>query len=217
MRKKGRMLPVLLLAALLTAGCRKGDGTERIPVPVKENSNADYFDSLFTDVTEDKNAKKDTPFSVSGAVRPSQDIVLVMIYDNTEEMLSHSQAVNYFDRDGNTYRYRHPVDLSGDWLSVLQEDYRAGATVVNIMSEEERNTIWALAAEADTLKNAPLKTKSPGKDIYGVTYLYLIDETNQPILLAQYDDTSTCCDTPEVIAFADWFRYFYHGDFTFGG
>lgn len=228
MKQKARMIPVLFAALLLTAGCRKGNGTESIPdrgaskgqgasVPVAEDPNADSYDALFTDVTEDKNAKKDTPFPAENAVRPQQEIVMVMIYDNTEEQTTHTQAVNYFDRDGNTYRYRHPLDAEGDWIGTLLEDYRSGAAVVNIMSAEEKQTLWALAAQAEELKNAPLKTKSPGKDVYGVKWLYLISGQNEPVMLARYDDTCVCCDTPEVTAFADWFRYFLHDGFTFSG
>lgn len=217
MKNRYRILPALLLAALTAAGCTKGTGSERVPVPVEDNSNADYFDAMFTDVTEDRNARHDTPIETAGAVRPRQDIVLVMIYDNTEVDGKHTQQVNYFDSDGNNYCYRHPVDPDGDWLSVLKEDYRGGATVVNIMSQEERETLWQLAADAASLKQAPEKTLNPGKDIYGVKWLYLIDEQDEPVLLARYDDICVCRDTPEVIAFADWFRYFYHGDFRFGG
>ncbi|MBQ5335472.1 MAG: hypothetical protein J6Z45_05955 [Oscillospiraceae bacterium] len=222
MKNLSRRVSALLAAALalsafsLTA-CHKGDGTEKIAVPVRDDSDADRFDAMFTDLTEDKNAKKDTPVAIDGTVRPKQGIVMVMVYDNTEEELSHTQAVNYFDSDGNTYRYRHPVDADGDFLTPLLEEYRTGATVVNIMSEEERNTLWSLAAKADTLRNADFSSKLPGKDVYGSTALYLIDENNEPILIAKYDDTSVCRSDPDAVAFADWFRYFYHPGFTFGG
>lgn len=216
MKKRFRRLPALLLAALLLTACHKGDGTERIAVPVRDDSDADRVNALFTDVTEDKNARTDTPFQADGTERPKQDIVMVMLYDNTEEELSHDQAVNYFDSDGNTYRYRHPVDADGDFLTPLLEEYAGGATVVNIMSAEERSTLWALAAKADALKNAGFRTKSADDEVYGVTSLYLIGENNEPVLLAKYDDNSVCCDDPDVIAFADWFRYFYHPYVTFG-
>lgn len=221
MKKKFRRISALLFAAVLLSAlpltaCHKGDGTEKIAVPVKDDSDAEKYDAMFTDVTEDKNAKKDTPFQTDGTARPAQDIIMVMLYDNQEEELNHSQAVNYFDSDGNTYRYRHPVDADGDFLTPLLEEYRSGATVVNIMSEEERTTLWSLAAKAGSLKNAKMKSKKAENEVYGVTSLYLIDEKNEPILLARYDDTSVCCDDPDAVAFADWFRYFFHPYITFG-
>ena len=215
---KSAKILCLTAAAVLLTGCHKGDGTEYYPaetVPVAENSHVEELEKQFTNVTVDENAKSDYPFSFSPAERPKQEIVLVMLYDNTDQPGTHTQTVNYFDRDGNVYRYRHPLDLSGDWLKTLYADFDAGATVVNIMGEAEKQTLWYLAANAARYEKAELKSQNTD-EVLGIKWLYLINAEYQPVLLARYDDTSVCCGDSEVIAFANWFRYFYHGSFKFG-
>ena len=209
----------LLLAALMLAGCHKGDGTEVYPaetVPVAEDSRVEELEKQFTNVTVDENAKSDYPFSFAPAAQPKQEIVLVMIYDNTDQQGTHTQAINYYDRDGNVYRYRHPLQIEGDWIKTLYADYDRGATVVNIMGEAEKQTLWYLAANADRYRSAELQTENAG-EVLGIKWLYLVDPAGEPVLLARYDDTSVWCGDSEVVSFLNWFRYFYHGSFTFGG
>lgn len=219
-RAAGVLLAILTAAAL--AGCHKGDGTEVIPdrhssVAVKDDEKAAEKDKLFEGITEDPNAKQDAPFPLDSPERPKQEILLVMIYDNTEEELSHTQTVNYWDRDGRNFRYRHPVDPGGDWLDLLYDHYDNGAVPVNIMSETEKQTLWQIAAHSGEYAAAAQAVQDPGKDIYGVTWIYAINERDEPILLARYDDTCVYPDNSEVTAFLNWFRYFYHGSFVFGG
>ena len=214
-----RLFCCLIPAALLLTGCHKGDGTEVYPdetVPVAVNSHADEIRKQFTDVSVDANAKSDYPFSFDPAERPRQEIVLAMLYDNTDQRGQHTQAINYFDRDGNVYRYLQPLDLSGDWLKALYDDFDAGAPPVNIMGEAEKQTLWYLAANAGRYAGAAVRSQKTG-DVLGIKWLYLIDSENQPVLLGRYDDTSVYCDDSEVIAFLNWFRYYYHGSFSFGG
>lgn len=215
----------VMLGAVCLTGCYKGDGTEVIPerheaVPVKENTHAEADDEAFrnTDLTEDPDAKKDYPFAFDAAAceRPKQDIVLVMIYDNTEQKLDHSQTVNYFDRDGRCYRYRQPLDLSGDWMNVLYDHYRSDPPAVNVMSEEEKRTLWYLSAHAAEYQNAEKVQQDPKKEIFGVKWIYTVSERDEAVLLGRYDDTCVYADVPGVPEFLNWFRYFFHSSFRFG-
>ena len=215
------MLCAVLLSAGLT-GCYKGDGTEvrvRKAAKVEDNPYADQIDAAFTDVSVDPNAKTEYPFLLDAAAltEPKQDILLVMIYDCAENPHSHTQAVTYYDKNGCAYRYRHPIEADGDWYPVLRENYDAGATVVNIMSDEERQTLWYLSNHIADYQAMQTVTKDTGKDIYGVTKLYLIDEHAEAVEIGCYDDVSSCRDSSEIAAFLDWYRYFYHGDFRFAG
>lgn len=208
----------MLCAALLT-GCYKGDGTEvrvRKTAKLEDDSLADMMDARFTNVTVDATARTDYPFSFEPVTEePVQELLLVMIYDYADRY-THSQAVNYFDRSGNVYRYRHPVDPDGDFMTPLLEQYRAGGTVVSIMGEPERETMRYLAAHVSDYRKAELKEQDTGTDVYGGTSLYLIDSRGEPVLIGKHDDISLYRDSSEIVSFLNWFSFFYHGDFTFG-
>lgn len=212
-------LGALLSASLLTA-CYKGDGTEvrvRKAPKLEENSYADTLDAEFTDVSVRPDAPTDTPIVLDGTqMSAKQDILLIQIYDYSDKY-SHTQKVNYYDRDGNVYYYRQPVEPDGDFYTPLYENWKSGATVVNIMGDVERETVQYLAAHAEDYKNTEMKTQETGKDIYGVTWLYLVDQSGEPVLLARYDDTCAYRDDKEVVDFLNWFSFFYHGDVVFGG
>ena len=218
-----KLLCVLLAAAVLPgmlAGCRKSDGTEVFPtetVPVPENPKADEQDKSFTSIAVSEFAKTDAPFPLDDAQRPQQGIVMVMIFDDTEMKLNHTQAVNYFDSDGNVYRYRHAVDPDGDWLSVLTEHYRQGAQPVSLLGETEKKALWHLCQNAEKYRGAEQKTQKASGDVLGIKWLYLLDGSDDPILLARYDDLSVYIGDSEVTAFLNWFRLFQHNKITFGG
>lgn len=213
------MFAALLLSAALT-GCYKGDGTEVRPSkapPVAEDSFADMLDAAFTDVTVSPDAPTDHPFTIDTAAlkEPEQDIVLVMIYDCTEDKHSHTQAVNYFDKAGRVYRYRHPLDLNSDWLPILAADKASGVNYVSLMSDAERQTLWHLYANADRYRSAPQKMQEAGNP-YGIRWIYLIDKSGSPVMLTRYDDLTVYPDLPEIVAFLNWFRYFFHSNFVYG-
>lgn len=226
MRKKIRRAAAALTAAVcclpaaLLTGCYKGDGTEvrvRKTAKLKENSYADVLDAEFSDVSVDANAKTDYPFSIdANALKtPAQDIVMILIYEYADPY-SHTQRVNYYDREGNVYLYRQPVDTNKEFYSVLHTHWSEGATVVNIMGDADRNMLRYFADRADECADLPLIEQDPGKDIYGTTQLYLVDESGTPVLLGQYGDVCMYRDSSEVTAFLNWFSFFYHGDVTFG-
>ena len=215
-------LTAALLAALLLTGCRKGDGTEN-RTPTKENAPiitdayAEEKDAMFTDVTVDENAKGDLPFAfdTSAVEKPQQDIVLALLYEKFNGAKK-EQTVNYYDADGNVYRYRQPLDLNGDWYSVLHDAWKNGATVVNKMSDAERQTLWYLAAHTADYEALELKKQVTHTGVSGTYWLYLIKPDGEPMLLAVYEKTAQYRDSAEVTAFLNWFRYFFHGDFKFG-
>lgn len=222
MNRMLRLLAVLLCAVLLS-GCYKGDGTEnytphRQTAPAQDDPFAAEKDAQFQDIGVDPNAATDTPFPFDAAsvTEPQGDIVIALLYDNTRDKYNHTQAINYFDKYGNTYRYRKALDLEGDWLSVLKEDLAASPTVVNRMSEPEIRTLWYLAAHAEEYAGMELASQDAGVDVQGVYWLYVIDSAGQPVLLARYDDTARYVASSEVTAFLNWFRYFYHGSMVFG-
>ncbi len=208
-----------IIGAVSLTGCYKGNGTEIIPekhktAAVEENSHADADDAAFRDaeISESPDAKKEYPFDFDAAAceKPKQEIVMVMIYDNTEQRYKHSQTVNYFDRDGKCYRYRQALDLSGDWMNVLYDHYKAGAPAVSVMSEAETRTLWYLSAHAAEYQNAETVQQKPGKEILGVTWIYTVTERDEPVLLCREDDTCLYAGKPEIPAFLNWFRYYYH-------
>lgn len=215
-------------AALMTAfllpccGCYKGDGTETPPAQQfgmpDPDPNAAYKESITTNVTEDPNAKTDYPFAFDAntVAEPSQDILLVMIYDNYED--GRTQTVNFYDKKGNVYRYRQPLDTAAaNWFATLQDYYLVDATAspVNIMGEAERKTLWYMASQQNTYAAANIATQSAGSNPMGVRSLYLIDANGEPMLLVRYDDTVMYRQNTEVTAFANWFRFFFHGTYQF--
>ena len=220
LRRAGGVLTALLLGAVCLTGCYKGDGTEvrvRKTAKAEDNPNAELFESMATNVSVDPNAKTDTPFPFDPvAEEPVQDIILVMIYDRADSV-SHTQAVNYFDRSGNVYRYWNAVDSDGDFMTPIRAHYSGGAPAVSIMGDAERETLRYLAEHVSDYSKAVMKEQDTGKDVYGYTQLWLIDKRGEPVLIARYDDVSEYRDSSEIISFLNWFRIFYHGDFIFGG
>ena len=229
MMNTGKHCAAALLAALLSAaaltGCYKGDGTEVIAqqaetVPAAAERRAEEDDAAFAQTKAEVSpaAKTDYPFSFDAQAceRPKQEIVMVMIYDAAEQPLQHDQTVNYFDRDGNCYRYRQALDLEGNWMDVLYDHYRSGAPAVSRMSEEETRTLWYFSGNAAVYKDAGLAVQDPGKEVYGVKWLYTVSERDEAVLLGRYDDVCAYADKPEVPAFLNWFRYYFHNSFQFG-
>lgn len=220
---KKKTLAALFLAAMLLTGCRKGDGSEEYTPPrdlsdVVTDAYAAEKDASFTNVTVDEaEAKGDKPFAFdsAGLERPKQDIVLALLYEK-DNGVKIEQAVNYYDADGNVYRYREPLDFNGDWFPVLDNARKNGAVVVNKMSDSERETLWYLAAHAGDYEPLEMKRKVTGNDVQGVYLLYLIKPDGSPLLLARYAGTAEYRYSAEVAAFLNWFRYFYHGSFKFG-
>lgn len=218
-----RCAAVLLTVVLLPCcGCYKGDGTETPPaqqfgVP-EPDPNAAYKESITTNVTIDSNAKTDYPFAfdASTVAEPTQDILLVMIYDNYED--GRTQTVNFYDKNGNVYRYRQPLDTAAaNWFATLRDYYLIDATAspVNIMGDAERQTLWYMASQQSTYAAADIATQSAGSDPMGVRSLYLINENGESMLLVRYDDTVMYRQNAEVTAFANWFRFFFHGTYQF--
>lgn len=206
-------------ALLLCSGCYKGDGTETPPsqhIGLPEaDPNAAYKESVTTNVAVDPNAKKDYPFAfdLNSVAEPAQDILLVMIYDNYEN--GRTQTVNFYDKKGNVYRYRQPLDTASEnWFAALQTYYPT-ASPVNIMSTEEQKTLWYLSSQIQTYAASDIGSQKTGGDILGVRTLYLMDSSGQPVMLARYDDTVMYRSHAEVTAFANWFRYFFHGTYVF--
>ncbi len=219
-RAAAMLTAAALLPAVLLTGCYKGDGTEvrvRKSAKLTENSYAEELDAAFSDVTVDENAKTDYPFSfdINALETPAQDILMIQIYEYADAYV-HTQRVNYYDRSGNVYYYRQPVDTNEEFYSVLYAHWSADATVVNIMGDADRNTLWYFANRADDCAEMQMKEQDPGKDIYGTTWLYLVDESGTPVLLGQYGDVCMYRDSDEVTAFLNWFSFFYHSDFVFG-
>jgi len=219
---KRKPLLAALIGSLLLTGCYKGDGSENYtphtaPVPIQTDAHAEEKDATFTNVTVDVNAKGDHAFAFDTAAlkKPEQSIVLAMLYEKYDGVSKH-QAINYFDADGNVYRYLQPLDLEGDWFSVLQEAWKNGATVVNKMSDAERETLWYMAAHTADYEALEMKQQSAGKDVVGAYQFYLIKPDGKPLAIARYDDTCLYRDSAEITAFLNWFRYFYHGDLVFG-
>lgn len=212
----------LLISALpgLCTGCYKGDGTELPPTnqgvqDLVPDPHAAEKEALFTNISEDPNAKKEYPFSFDAAAvaEPQHDILLVMIYENYEN--GRSQTVNFFDKNGYAYRYRQPLDLSQDnWISVLQA-YHATGNPVNQMSAEEQKTLWYFSEKAEAIAELPLHSEEVNSNPVGIRSLYLMTAGNEPVLLARYHDTASCRDSAEVSAFANWFRYYFHGTYEF--
>ncbi len=215
-----RCAAVLMTAVLLPCcGCYKGDGTETPPaqqfgMPAAD-PNADYKESITTNVSVDPNARTDYPFAFDAntVAEPTQDILLVMIYDNYEN--GRTQTVNFYDKKGNVYRYRQPLDTAAaDWFAALQSYYSA-ASPVNIMSDAEKKTLWYMASQQTTYAAADITMQNTDGSPVGVRSLYLMGANGEPMLLARYDDTVMYRKNAEVTAFANWFRYFFHGTYQF--
>lgn len=220
-----RILTAALTAALLSAlltGCYKGDGTENISfptqtVPVQTSPNQAEIEASFTDVTRDPNAPTDLPFAFEPVTQePQQDILLALLFDNTESPGQHTQAINYFDKAGNCYRYRDGLDVDGDWLSVLQAHLKTNPLPVSIASEAELQSLRYLAAHAADYEKADNITQSATNKVVGVTWVYAVGADNTPVLLCRYDDTSVCRKSSEVTSFLNWFSYFFHPYVEFG-
>lgn len=215
-----RCAAVLMTAILLPCcGCYKGDGTETPPAQQfgmpDPDPNAAYKESITTNVTVDPNAKTDYPFAFDAntVAEPMTDILLVMIYDNYEN--GRTQTVNFYDKKGNVYRYRQPLDTAAaNWFATLQSYYPT-ASPVNIMSEAETKTLWYMASQKSTYAATDIATQNTGSHPAGVRSLYLMDASGEPMLLARYDDTAMYRHHTEVTAFANWFRYFFHGNYQF--
>ncbi len=215
-----RCAAVLMTAVLLPCcGCYKGDGTETPPAQQfglpEPDPHAAYKESITTNVSVDPNAKKDYPFAFDAntVAEPAQDILLVMIYDNYEN--GRTQTVNFYDKNGNVYRYRQPLDTASEnWFAVLQSYYPT-ASPVNIMSDEEKNTLRYIASQYTTYAAADIATQATGGSPVGVRSLYLMDANGAPLLLARFDDTVMYRSNSEVTAFANWFRYFFHGTYQY--
>lgn len=220
--RRTALLCGLLLTLLCTVGCYKDDGS--VPyIPhnnhvgeLKEDSYADEKDAMISDVSEDVNAQHDYPFALdAGSVsEPRQDIVLIMIYE--EFGFTHTQTVNYYDKNGLAYRYRQPLDTTDDddWYELLAA-HRQSAKPVNQMSDAERVTLWYLANHADAYDDAKFCTQKSPKEVLGERHVYVVDDDREPVELFCYAETVTCRDLAEVKSFADWFRYFYRSDFEF--
>lgn len=211
-----------MLCGLMLTGCYKGDGTENYTphaksVPVQTEANIQEIDATFTNVTVDVNAKSDYPFAFDAAAlkKPETGIVFALLYEKFNGVAM-EQAVNYFDADGNVYRHREPLDFSGDWLPVLQDSLKNGATVVNKMSDAERETLWYLSAHTADYEAMDMKQQDSGRDVAGVYQFYVVKPDGEPLLIARYDDVSLYRDCAEIPAFLNWFRYFYHADLVFG-
>lgn len=213
------LLTALMLGGAMLTGCYKGDGTEvrvRRNAKLQDNPDADAIAATFTNVTVDVNARTDYPFTFEPVTEnPVQEIAMVMIFDKPDKVAP-EQAVNYFDASGNCYRYWHPVDADGDFMTPLLEDFRNGGTVVSIMGEPERETVRYLAAHVSDYSKLNLKQQDAGS-VYGTTSLYLIDKRGEPLLIGRHADTSEYRDSSEIVAFLNWFSYYYLGDFKFGG
>ena len=216
--KNMKPLAALLCAAmLLTTGCRKGDGNSDRMSKIVTYADADTHETALTSVTADPNASTDKPFAfdASSLNRPKQDIVLALLYEKETEYRI-DQAINYYDADGNVYRYNKPLDLSGDWFSELESDRKNGAAPVSKMNEAECETLWYLAAQAEEYEKLDMQRRVIDKDVQGTYWLYLIKPDGTPIKLAIYAKTSEYRHSAEVASFLNWFRFFYHGNYKFG-
>ena len=219
-RVRGLLLALLLSCGVsLCSGCYKGDGTETPPVQhiglPEADPHAAEKEVFFTNVSEDAAAKKDYPFvfDANAVSEPSQDILLVMIYDNYEN--GRTQTVNFYDKKGYAYRYRQPLDTAADdWFSALQAYYPT-ANPVNQMSAEEQKTLWYLSSQLDGYAAAPIENQKDVDGPVGMRTLYLMTPQGEPVMLARYDDTVLYRNHAEVTAFANWFRYFFHGTYQY--
>lgn len=224
MRKKARnkylsAIALLCCGMMLCSGCYKGDGTETPPAQhiglPEEDPYAAEKEASFTNVSEDPAAKKEYPFAfdANAVAEPAQDILLVMIYDNYEN--GRTQTINFYDKKGYAYRYRQPLDTaSDDWFSALQEYYPT-ANPVNQMSVEEQKTLWYLSSQIAAYEALPIETEKNVGSPVGVRTLYLMTPQGEPVMLARYDDTVMYRSSAEVTAFANWFRYFFHGTYQY--
>jgi len=213
---KKPLAALLCAAMLLTTGCRKGDGSDRMS-KIVTYADADTQETSLTSVTADPDANNEKPFAfdASSLSRPKQDIVLALLYEKETEYRI-DQAINYYDADGNVYRYNKPLDLSGDWFSELESDRKNGAAPVSKMNEAECETLWYLAAHAEEYEKMQMKRRVIDKNVQGTYQLYLIKPDGTPIKFAVYAKTSEYRYSAEVASFLNWFRFFYHSDYKFG-
>ena len=220
------LFPVLctaLVSLTLTTGCYKGDGTETRPTGSNQNNPSvnilppDVKEGTpISDLSPDVKAKTDAPFpfSADDAKKPDQDILLVLLYEEFGN--SYKQTVNYYDVDGYVYRFRSALNLKNDdWVELL-EQHRDQHDPVGMMGDVERDTLRYLANHAEDYEDATLKQQTRDGDLPGCSTLYVISEDNEPIEIASYANTCTYRNHEDIIAFANWFRYFYHGDVVFG-
>ncbi len=223
MNKKWTAAAALLLSAAVLCGCRKGDGTgngpsmfqQTVPVQTEMRSVNSVSDPQALEV--DPTAPTEPPFPIDPAAlqEPQQDLILVQILDNTDVSSKHTQTVNCFDKAGRVYRLIDPIDPYGNWLTTVQAELARGCEPVNQLSDAERDTLWYLAQHAAEYAAAETDTEYIGA-VTATRWLYTFGNDGKPVLLAKYDDNSAWVKDSNVIAFANWFRFFFHSGFQFG-